>query len=95
MRYEHIVIPSEYDEETAGHYVGSDNIRRSIRVYPSTSVEQVSGNLLRVEDDHRLASSIEVYDVTLWSKHERLKVQRFKAGLTILFSPLCKLEPLL
>jgi hypothetical protein len=65
MRYEHIIIPSEYDEETAGHNVGCDNITRPIRVYPSTSVEQVGGNLLRVENDHRLAGSIEVYDVTL------------------------------
>jgi hypothetical protein len=69
MRYEHIIISSEDDEETAGHYVGCDNIGRSIRVYPSTSIEQVGGNLLRVENDHRLASSIEVYDVTLRSKH--------------------------
>jgi len=95
MKYEHIVIPSEYDEETAGHYIGCDNVRRSIRVYPSTSVEQVSGDLLGVENDHRLASSVEVYDVTLWSKCERLKAQRVKVGPTILLSPLRKLEPLL
>jgi hypothetical protein len=34
-----------------------------LRGLSSTSIEQIGGNLLRIEDNYRLASNIEVCDI--------------------------------
>jgi hypothetical protein len=40
-------------------------IMRGLSKYiPRTSIKQICDDLLRVEDDHGLAGSIEVYDIT-------------------------------
>jgi hypothetical protein len=54
------------EQETTGHDFARDNVMGPIGIYPSTSIEEVSSDFVRVEDDYWLTSYIQVDEIT-WS----------------------------
>ena len=69
----HIAKMGQRKQETASHDIAPDNVTRSIRIYPWASIEQVSSDFLRIEDDYWLTSYIEVNEIT-WSDPVRFRM---------------------
>ena len=52
------------EQETASHDFTRDNVTWPIRIYPRSSIEQVSGHFVRVHDHYVLTSCVEVDEIT-------------------------------
>jgi hypothetical protein len=58
-----ITVPGECKEEATSHDVARNNATWSIRIYRRTSIEKCYANFRRVDDNHRLASYVEVDEI--------------------------------
>jgi len=57
---------AQCEQEATSHDITGDDATGSIRVYCCASIEEVSSNFVRVEDNYWLTSSIQVDQIT-WS----------------------------
>jgi len=60
----HITISGECKEKAVTHDVGSNNVRWAIRIYRSTSIKKYYASFWRVYNNDRLASCVEVDEIT-------------------------------
>jgi hypothetical protein len=57
---------AQREHETTGHDFACDNVAGPIRICPGSSIEEVSSDFVRAEDDYWLTSCVQVDQIT-WS----------------------------
>ena len=66
-----ITIPGECEEEFPTHDVGHNDVTRPIWINRRTSIKKCYANFWRVDNNHWLASSVEV-DKTTWKRQAQI-----------------------